>query len=517
MGRWLVVNPPYLGSALFVRKKNINISAHYLEAVLAAIGVDAELYNAACAHRTPAEAARAISQSGTPEAIVFPIIDGGALLNAMAITEELRSRGARPLTILCGHGATVAHQEILCQFHRLVDLIVVGEEEQTVADMALRVMRNEPWEGIAGIAYVRDGRLFVTASRAQLYDLDALPVLGSNYHHNYAVVLSSRGCTGACSFCNVNYYFDPQSGRSSWRGRSPKHVMQELRLLAEQGVKFVEFADANFLGDSGGVARAHELQRLLAAAHLDLRFMINARADALQQHRSLIASLQEVGLRRVEVGFEAYNDAHLKWLNKETDRRDNDLVLDLLSALSLDVQVEFIMFTPLTTMSDVRENLAFLKRVGALGFSIRKALFNILRLENGSLLTEAYRAQGKLRKGRLFAYDYDFEDRQVKEFYDLLAGSYPRSGIREYHQMAVAKALVDGIADGDPAIEEYRVLASKSEQTVLKYFETVLEAVTGGEEKFDATEPLFRMFSEAEERIVAFNQRRFPEMTALLQ
>jgi len=252
--------------------------------------------------------------------------------------------------------------------------------------------------------------------------------------------------------------------------------------LAERGVHFVEFIDPNFLGDRTGISRAIEVGSLLRQAALDVRFAFAARVDTLLAYREILPQLKQAGLIRIETGIEGADDESLRYFNKQTTRDMNRRCLQLLNELGIDAQIEFIMFRPETTSKHIEANLDLLREARALGFSIRKALYNILRLENGSRLTTKFLAEGKARKGAFFTYEYEFEDTITRDFYSALSEYYPKSGLAEYHAIARLRALIDGVSG--PGAGDLRVHYSdclhKSEELALSYFTAIWNSINAG-------------------------------------
>ena len=150
--------------------------------------------------------------------------------------------------ILGGPHATFMDKQILNQ-EPTVDIIVRGEGEQTMAELALQLPDSGNLGDIDGITLRNsDGQIMRTHDRIPIQNLDELP--RPAYHYislkeykifgkTHMPIMTSRGCQYQCSFCVSSQMFG-----ASYRTRSPKNVVDELEWLRNvHGAKGVSFHD----------------------------------------------------------------------------------------------------------------------------------------------------------------------------------------------------------------------------------------------------------------------------------
>lgn len=169
----------------------------------------------------------------------------------LSLCRGLRASLKIPVAIL-GSQVTYTPGEIFANDN--VDVVVRGEPEYTVRELAQRVAQGRDWEGVSGTSWRRsDGSVVHEPEREKIADLDALPLparhLLDNQRYHFpgidgpvTTVKSSRGCPLNCSFCG---YTLAQGLR--FRFRSPEHVIAELvNLYREHGIRQVVFRDPIF-------------------------------------------------------------------------------------------------------------------------------------------------------------------------------------------------------------------------------------------------------------------------------
>ena len=134
--------------------------------------------------------------------------------------------------ILGGIHASARPDEImkLCP----ADIIVRGEGEETIVDLARAIEKNKDLGEVPGISYRKDGAIHHTRDRPLIKNLDAIPSPAYNLlppiekyqplNRKYVFsLLASRGCPYRCIFCSSNRLWKFQ------RRRSPENVLKELQ------------------------------------------------------------------------------------------------------------------------------------------------------------------------------------------------------------------------------------------------------------------------------------------------
>ncbi|MEZ4771137.1 MAG: radical SAM protein [Caldilineales bacterium] len=380
-----------------------------------------------------------------------------------------RVKAAHPdtLIILGGYHPTFAHREILRDFPA-VDLCVRGEGELTLLEIMQRWQAAAPglvsdWSDIAGVTWRQGDEIAVNLSRANLSDLDAVPfpardllppldayppyadtVAGVMRHK--ASIMSSRGCPFHCNFCSIIAFYGDAGGKP-WRGRSVDNVVAEMVHLAETyGASHFEFQDDNFYVRP---ERALAIVEKYAATGRDFSFAFLTRADQVVRGERYFPALRQAGLRYVSVGIESGSEASLDRMVKQTGVETNRRALQILHDNDVAAQVEFIMFEPGSTLSDLQDNLRFIEQQGLFGY-FPPLIFGSLLLLPGTPVREQIEQANGVTGPVHDALGYEFSDPAVTHVFDLMNGFQQQLGEGWYR---LAFELLDGIPANEIALQ----------------------------------------------------------------
>ena len=258
--------------------------------------------------------ARGIGPAETLELVVglapgFLCLDSSStsLDQDLALAASIRRRCAIPVAIL-GSQVTYTPGEIFQD--EAVDIVVRGEPEQTVSELAARVAAGQGLEGVRGTSWKRaEGEVVHELDRDKIKDLDDLPIPARHLLDNQVytfpdiagpvtTVKSSRGCPLNCTFCG---YTLAQGLR--FRFRSPAHVLTELvDLHRNHGLRHVVFRDPIFTTRKD---RVHEICDGILREGLDLAWQCETAVKTLDAE--LLAHMARAGCTHISLGVESGN------------------------------------------------------------------------------------------------------------------------------------------------------------------------------------------------------------------
>ncbi|MEM7517687.1 MAG: radical SAM protein, partial [Planctomycetota bacterium] len=226
----------------------------------------------------------------------------------LALAGRLRKELSIPVAIL-GSQVTFTPGEIFEA--DAVDVVVRGEPEYTVRDIARRVRDKASLEGVEGTTWKRGADDIVhEPEREKIKDLDALPIPARHLLNNQAyrfpgleepvtTVKSSRGCPLNCSFCG---YTLAQGLR--FRFRSPENVIAELcDLHRTHGLRQVVFRDPIFTTRKD---RVEAICDGILREKLDLQWQCETAVKVLD--RPLLQKMAAAGCTHISLGVESGND-----------------------------------------------------------------------------------------------------------------------------------------------------------------------------------------------------------------
>ena len=386
---------------------------------------------------------------------------------AAKLADAVKAVHPDALIILGGYHPTFAHREILQDFPA-VDLCVRGEGELTLLEIMQRWQAAAPnlvndWSDIAGVTWRQGDEIVVNLSRANLSDLDAVPFPARDLlppldaYPQYAdtvagvmrykaSIMSSRGCPFHCNFCSIIAFYGDAGGKP-WRGRSVDNVVAEMVHLADTyGASHFEFQDDNFYVRP---ERALGIVEKYAATGREFSFAFLTRADQVVRGERYFHALRQAGLRYVSVGIESGSEASLDRMVKQTGVEINRKALQILHDHDVAAQVEFIMFEPGSTLSDLQENLRFIEQQGLFGY-FPPLIFGSLLLLPGTPVREQIEQATGVTGPVHDALGYVFPDPAVTAIYDLM-NEFQRQHGEGWYQLAFE--LLDSIPANEIALQ----------------------------------------------------------------
>jgi len=307
-----------------------------------------------------------------PTLVGFSIIFQYTIHEFHQLMKSLRVKGSRSHFTAGGHYPSLRPQITLTELSEL-DSVVRFEGEMTSLELISKIVTNEPWENIQGIAYRRADEVIVNAPRPLVEDLDSLPwPLRGKIHQTVrgycaAPLIASRGCHYRCSFCSIHQFYAGAAGKAR-RVRSPQDVVAEMtHLFRHHGVRLFLFQDDDFATQTREQRKwiVQFLDQLRSAGlHDSICWKISCRVDDVELE--ILNNCKDHGLIAVYLGVESGNHIGLKTLNKNATVRQNLRAVEILHELGLDTDFGFMLFDPESTFASVRSNIDFLKSVAAL-------------------------------------------------------------------------------------------------------------------------------------------------------
>jgi anaerobic magnesium-protoporphyrin IX monomethyl ester cyclase len=224
--------------------------------------------------------------------------------------------------VLGGNHATTYWEHVLK--NPAVDAVVCGEGEVTFLEFVRASLKKEDIRGIKGLALRVEGKIVRNPDREFIRDLDEVPFLPMDTidykryieHPNpFAMrkpgwgIVSSRGCPGRCVYCTVRAVW----GRS-WRGRSPKNVVDEIELLK----KDLGFQEFYFLDDSASVdkKRWEAICDEILKRKLDITWTTPNGIAHWTLSKDILTKMKKAGCYRITFGIESGNPETRKFLGK---------------------------------------------------------------------------------------------------------------------------------------------------------------------------------------------------------
>ncbi len=312
-----MMNPLTLSEDMVPPKTWVPLGIAYLAGALRANGFDAELRDL---HDYDWDEAAAYLDKTAADVVGISCFTFSRA-SSLRLASVAKQSPANPVVIMGGPHATLFPEQLLAS--KDVDIVVLGQGEQTIVSLAECLAEKKHPDRVNGIVYKNDSRLSWTAPRAPLPALDGLafpayeafdldqyksPEIPERYSTVPGThIISSRGCPFHCSFCSVNKLF-----QGTWAFRSPANVVDELEwLVTEKNLGHVYFSDDLFtLNQQRTVAICKEI----LARGLRIPWMAETRVDCVS--KEMLAWMRKAGCYRVYYGVESGSPRILKNINK---------------------------------------------------------------------------------------------------------------------------------------------------------------------------------------------------------
>lgn len=281
------------------------------------------------------------------------------------------------VTVIGGPHVTFTAEETLLR-SPWIDVVVIGEGENTLLDLAMAVDGGEDIRQVAGIAFA-DGRAVVRSeARRPIADLDQLPTPArhllplSKYRAlgMPCTVITGRGCPYQCIFCSGRRMFGP-----GIRYRSPGLVVDEI----EKVHRDFGFPQVNIVDDTFTLNHRHasEVCEEMLRRRLNVSWAAFARVDTVTP--DLAELMKRAGCVWVLFGVESGDEGILKTIRKGTTRDKVRAGVKTVREAGIMAFNSFILGLPGESPETVRTSMSFAQELdrdfgAAYGFHVLSPL-----------------------------------------------------------------------------------------------------------------------------------------------
>ncbi len=246
-----------------------------------------------------------------PLFVAFSVFTANGIRSTANMCREIKRLSDIPIVWGNAHPTLLREQ---CLNEPYIDIVVFGEGEETVVELAQAIEKGQELKDIRGIGYKENGEVRFTKARPFIENLDKFRANWSLIDVNKYVrptldsqrvlpFVTSRGCPHNCAFC-YNQVFN----RRKWRAHSIDFVVSEIRKLkSEYDIDGVTFQDDNFFVNK---KRAFEI-----AKKIELGYSADARIDYVDEE--FCEKLKETNCKVIMFGIESGSDRILKLMNKD--------------------------------------------------------------------------------------------------------------------------------------------------------------------------------------------------------
>lgn len=221
---------------------------------------------------------------------------------------------------------------------------------------------NHDFSDIPNLVYRKGGEIIENTQTAFMDSLDSLPNLNRTFFSTnnsekeltHADIISARGCTAHCTFCNCNHYWN-----KTHRTRTIELVIEELKELKQKNpLESVRFRD-----ESLTLRKSYCLKicRAIVSNNINLRFQAHSRLDGLDEE--VIKALSQAGFEMLFIGVESGSKAVLKRLKKGINLVKLETIIGLLRKYGIGFRLSFMSATPGESFFQTLETVKLIKKL----------------------------------------------------------------------------------------------------------------------------------------------------------
>ena len=244
---------------------------------------------------------------------------GHQIIHGIQISQFLKKLNSNSRIVWGGTFPTLCPEA--CLQSSFVDIVVRGEGEITLPELAHCIEQNGPIDQVKGIAYKDKDTHIRSNPDRQLVEMDKLSfpawdlIDATNYFRNdfarkILPIQTSRGCPNRCAFCYTVPFW-----RGVWRSVRAERVISEIQMLVEKyKIDGVYFCDDHFFVDP---VRVKKICNNMINENLDILWGADCTVDILaNMSTEYLSLLRDSGCKSIFLGADSASKETLEQLDK---------------------------------------------------------------------------------------------------------------------------------------------------------------------------------------------------------
>ena len=255
------------------------------------------------------------------------------------------------------------------------DFAIIGEGEVTSYELIMRLLKNEDWSDLHGIAFKdKTGKIKINPKRKSMKKLDDFPMINWEFfkteryfEKSYAAakalddkkvrvmpVVTARGCAFRCTFCHFVFWNDP------YRYRSPDHIIAEIKRNIEMyGCNYISFwDDLSF----ASLPQAERFADAIIDSGLKFYWSAAVRVDLfgnpknnVQRRIEVAKKFKEAGCMSLGFSLESANEKILEMMNKRIHAQYFIDQVKILDEVGITSMISIVFGYPIETERSIKE------------------------------------------------------------------------------------------------------------------------------------------------------------------
>ena len=280
---------------------------------------------------------------------------------AAGILKTAKAHDPSIITLMGGPHVTFDYENTLKSYPS-IDVIVIGEGEETLKELIPVLGDKTSWHKIKGLAFLEGDKVITTGTREFLKDLDTLPLPArhllpvSRYQAlGFPVsIITSRGCPNQCIFCQGRRMVGMKV-----RYRSHERVADEIEDILSYGFERINIADDFFTSNKKRVRLfCEEIKKR------GLKFSWSAFARVDSCNKEVLQTMLEAGCDTVSFGIESGNPEMLKRIKKGITLDQARKAVAMCKEVGMGVFLSFMVGLPGETRETLADSWVFAEELG---------------------------------------------------------------------------------------------------------------------------------------------------------
>jgi anaerobic magnesium-protoporphyrin IX monomethyl ester cyclase len=300
------------------------------------------------------------------------------------------------------------------------DIVVMGEGEQTAAELLVAYESRRDLRAVKGIAFKENGQVILTAKRELEKDLNRIAFPARDlfpnemykeswkrrFGYSATTVITTRGCPFKCEFCSNSVF------GVSYRERSPQNVLDEVEEALSLGYDRIHFADDVFTLNRNRLLRLCD--EIRSRGH-DFPWECLGRVDSIDADAA--KAMKRAGCSRIFFGIESGDDSILKLMKKGITADKAKSAVEAARLAGIKAGAFFILCYPGETDETVLKTIKFATTlpVDYLSFTIPYPLAGTALYERiKDKIVRDWREQNSLVCDHVLVFNSDFSQAKMK-------------------------------------------------------------------------------------------------------
>jgi len=393
--------------------KVVPIGLYYIGAVLKEKGHNVDILNL-YDFQNKQEEIKKIFEIKRPNLIGFSVLQANRL-GAAEIADLAKKVLPETKVVFGGVAATYLWSHFLKHYPQ-VDYIVVGEGEHTFLEVVENLENGQTPSGIDGVAWRDSKKPTINKPRPFIEDIDSLP--NPAKHFRFQHVVSSRGCPWNCTFCG-----SPRFWKRNVRFHSPTYFVDQLELLARQGVSHFYVSDDTFTLKK---ERVIQICKEIIKRKLRISWVAISRVNLVDDE--ILFWMRKAGCIQISYGVESGSRAIRKIFNKNISDHEIKRAFELTTLYGILPRAYFIYGSPGENSSTIKKSIHLIKQIRPLS-----SVFYILDLFPGTALYDDFKKRFRVPDDiwlkpiediMYFETDPDLDEEKVLQFGAMLRKAF---------------------------------------------------------------------------------------------